>query len=846
MENKVLFIRMLLLSLLLPIKVELTNGFESTTTALIPSKKLCSDLAPSNCKLSLASKDFNVDGKMLTLVNELTCQTYEFNNRTLDDFIKFNKYCFSSSNFLTDLHSLFTIAIKSSSRWSIINDSFTFFKVQEFIAFKSIKLVNFKGFDIESQITIGLFELAPVFIVLQMDLNLYKRSRLVKSCEDFENSKSREFIFRSNENLFIGGIKIVRPNMKYPICSLFFRSAQLGSINLAYVANSYHMKNQLTFSHPNNLPLTADLNTLILNFIIEESYNIDLETKLMHPGIFLRMVYFTMNGHFNSIETELFKNFKQLKFIYFYVDPFRQVIRKQGIEWINYINSHIDVDYMNRGEIIYHREDFVNVILTNSREFYSDRQNHFFYDKDFCLFHKFPFRQLIFIRMGLNEDTLKYRNKTSFTCTELFLSQYYLDHEALISPFVIYKNLKLKASNFTACGFDRRLKLCNKSNLSFSPAKSGTLTSFDVLVVFEIILILLGPLQSSFGIVTNCLTIFVILNKKNKETMRENHYIYMSLHCFSNLIIFISQLMSLMSECQYPFGFFCSSIKSFVGVQYIKIIFGEYLNNLFRLMSNFTYLGFSLCRLSKIGTQHNKLTVFISELKIKKFMIGAFLFSASMSISKAIQYRINLVNIDVSYPITFSSMIGGWQNKSGFIAIFVLNIIYNILNYFLFVFVHLVVDCILIKTLWQVMRERVNKMKEMKRSVKEIENVSKENEESKRRAIFMVIINSTLNFCTKIPLMIMSVNDLRILIQRPFFELENEDPLTIKIFNNYEKFETAYSFKYFCWTQHSCQVIQSFGNCLFLFSTTTVLFFLKHFDKNFKLAFSECFSNKKR
>ena len=131
-------------------------------------------------------------------------------------------------------------------------------------------------------------------------------------------------------------------------------------------------------------------------------------------------------------------------------------------------------------------------------------------------------------------------------------------------------------------------------------------------------------------------------------------------------------------------------------------------------------------------------------------------------------------------------------------------------------------------------------MREMKRSEKEMDKASRENEESKRRAVIMVVCNSTLNFCLKIPILIPALNDFRILVNA--FSL----PYRFQQIPNFLiLFDSPLKFKYYCVTEKSCQIFQAFGNCLFLVSLSTILFFLKHFDMNFKCAFKRVFANRK-
>lgn len=317
----------------------------------------------------------------------------------------------------------------------------------------------------------------------------------------------------------------------------------------------------------------------------------------------------------------------------------------------------------------------------------------------------------------------------------------------------------------------------------------------------------------------------------------------MSLHCLSNVLISLIQIISLINECQYPFSIFCSSIRPAVGVQYVKIIVCEYFNWVFRLLSNFTYLGFSICRLAKIGDHHCRFTMFVYELDMKKYMAFSLLISAGLSVCKALQFSVNIEFPEFAYPTPFiqSPKTWIWDSEKSFIAIFVMNILSNFINYFVFVFVHLIVDLVLVRKLWLVIREKEEKLNEMKRSEKEMEKTKKENDESKRRAVFMVVLNSTLNFCSKIPLLIPALADFRHLIFTSSNSV-NESVGTVMTQNVLKAFGSSLNFKFYCASQKSCIIFESFGNLLFLVSFSATLFFLKHFDMNFKQAYQQTVS----
>ena len=448
-------------------------------------------------------------------------------------------------------------------------------------------------------------------------------------------------------------------------------------------------------------------------------------------------------------------------------------------------------------------------------------------DVDFCLFRQFPFKQMIFIRR-------LYFINIFYSCTDLWLFQF-----LKLTPYVFSEQQFkiLNVSNFTACNFERRLALCNKTTWHRKKEKNpGKLSLFDFMLVFQLTLMVLTSLLSAYAIFSNLLTIYVIFHKKNVKITREKHYIYMSLHCVTNVFIATIQILNLMSECQYPIGIYCSSIRLVKGIQYVKIIFGEYMNSVFRLLSNFTYLGFSLCRMSKIGKEHGKLIVYMNEkLSIKVYVVVCLFVSASLSVCKALQFDINLIDPEYGAPVPFiQSPSRMWFFNAGYVAITIINTIYDIINYFFFVLVHLVVDLVLISKLKQVIKEKEEKAIQMMAFSSEEDRgkAFKENEESKRRAFSMVFFSSVLNVITKVPSMITSINDMRLLII---------NPLNIKDVAQFDRqpLATNLTFRYFCVTDSTCDLFQSCGNCLFIFSLCSIMHFLKHFDKNFKTAFQQ-------
>lgn len=206
---------------------------------------------------------------------------------------------------------------------------------------------------------------------------------------------------------------------------------------------------------------------------------------------------------------------------------------------------------------------------------------------------------------------------------------------------------------------------------------------------------------------------------------------------------------------------------------------------------------------------------------------------------KSLQFDINVDIPELAYPLPFiqNPQRFGWQFRPGYVAITAVNAFYDFINYFVFVCIHLVADLVLIKKLTKVLMEKEVKMRQMKFSEIEIEKVCKENQEAKRGACLMVVLNSIFNMLTKVPSIMTSLNDLRVLIFKPFEPPKQYD----YILYSFNYFELSYSFRFFCYAYNSCLALQNTGNCLYLVSLSSVLFFLKSFDKNFKNAYKKVF-----
>lgn len=257
-------------------------------------------------------------------------------------------------------------------------------------------------------------------------------------------------------------------------------------------------------------------------------------------------------------------------------------------------------------------------------------------------------------------------------------------------------------------------------------------------------------------------------------------------------------------------------------------------------MSNLVYVGFALNRLSLVGKDHDMITQFVSRLSITKFLIFSTVFSIMVSIVKPLQYNIYrfvLPYPEVDVPILFTSQdLNNIENKKSKL-IFIFNSVYDLINYCLFVGVNMVIDIVLLGRLRRVTKEREAKFNCQSEKLRN--KIKEENYKSVRDVIVLVLMNSLLNFLLKIPITITTLNDFRLEIS-----ISTQDFGITPDFNRAYRF--SFTFDKFCYLDRACRLFLKFGQFLYILSLSNNLFFMKRFDKKFRLFYqSFCLLSKK-
>lgn len=353
----------------------------------------------------------------------------------------------------------------------------------------------------------------------------------------------------------------------------------------------------------------------------------------------------------------------------------------------------------------------------------------------------------------------------------------------------------------------------------------------------------MSPLANIFGIISNSIVLYVLIKTANKNSQQKNQeefktkqYSYIKIYSCLNIVISILQLISLINKCQQPFGIFCSPIRTNVIVQYFHMILNEFFKHFFVSVANFTYIGFALNRLSLVGSDHNRLTRFVSDLAIFKYMTFTLIFSTAISVIKPLRYEINRSFYlgHQTYPILFVHDYEIREKSSlGFLFRFLFNVIYDLINFFLFVIFNLIIDLMLLAKIRQVCREREARLADQSEACKE--KIKQANENSIHEVISFVVTSMLSNFSLKLILCLITLNDFRILVANFTFLRK----MRFLVETNWTSF--PYNMKYFCHLEKSCENLQNLGEFLFFLSLSTNFFLMKRFDRNFKDAFQKIF-----
>ena len=720
----------------------------------------------------------------------------------------------------------------------ILDKSFDFRSIAKLMVIE-IVFDRLKGIDVNA--AVDFKNVNPMQYLDGYNLNLkFLDSRLamyengVESDKCSENESSNNgsdffsiFQYYSSPHTFIS---IENLSNKNKLCPMIFKNVEISSISFIYVENSFYRRNSFEFMESKQI----DQKTTIYNVYFKECHMFDFNKKILNPSVFKEVKTILFDGTINSIQVDVFKPFKNLRKLDITIVYVESMFRRIGIEWTKSLNSDINVNISNQSEIS-NKAGFIFDLCFQENVFkYEEKIYNRFPIEDFCLYRDFPFEQLVLL------GTSYFHNEP--TCTDLWLFQLYepvakagLDGFCNIMTYTQIVNYLKNQSLIESCRFKERLELCNKTNFMANNKHQNKRDWLESFLFFEFMILILSPLIYLLGLVSNIIVIIVI--SKYFANLKEKHYLYMRINAVTNSILMIIYLLSLATECQYPFGLYCSKIHDFKAIFYFKVIVIEYLGNTLKLISNFSYIAFSLSRTLLIGKDHGSfLKLFSNDIKnLKKYIITVILISLVSNIVRILQYDLSqnfayhrksplLINEFFVVVYHFDEL----KREDKIIKlILIFKGISDLINNLLFVVLNFIVDVYMTVRLKRTLDEKMNTNDPKTKKLKT---------DAVLKSILMIVLNAFVNIILKLPLLIVSLHDIHV----SFTYIT--DFLRKLVMSEFFIYNQTFFFQTICIQNIYCSILERFFNLLVTISFSINIFFYYNFDNNFKVYFLKLFN----
>ena len=667
------------------------------------------------------------------------------------------------------------------------------------------------------------------FVILRLStLDFYHKNKKLTTCKEFTeaaNETNPRSIFQIISKLS-NELHLPLAESKNRLCPFAFKDFHINHLNILG-ENSFYSQKILSFT--NNSIGYLNSTIIELEFSIN---NVELNMDFLHPDVFNQLQRMSILSKVKKIHPDLFMWLNKVNLIQLKNEIIRSLMHNGGIEWIRNINKEAYCNLENSSEVDLSRIKYIFVECFNNLN--SPPLIEVFPDEDFCLYKDFPVNQLVVIFEFCLSELESGILHDKITCTYLWItrSYKYLVNFYYMGPLKASMQNLLNSSDYKSvsnCNFEKKLELCNKSSF----VAKNFITYFEIsegMKMTESVINILSYILCIFGIITNLLIIITISSKKNKEEFKRcKHYSYLRLNSICSCLILLIRIISWLNQCIYPFQVFCPIIRKTIFMQYFKIIVEEVLMTTLKFMNSFTYIGFAFNRISLIGKDHNKLVKFMSDLGIKKYIGVTLLISIGLSVIKFFEYDINSGYPFESYPISYeyTNLITDDNNKS--LTVYILNLISDFFNYFIFLIINFSIDIGMIVKLRQTLNEKLEKSKEYSSKAQQ-EKKRIENETAIDKTRSMIIWNISLNLVLKLPAISYSIFHLYNIILKSNFL-------------NHPRF-TRFIMS-MCVDGHLCRVLFQFPDFLYLFYISIQIFFYKHYDKKFSSSYDKIFHNKK-
>ncbi|CAF0866779.1 unnamed protein product [Brachionus calyciflorus] len=575
----------------------------------------------------------------------------------------------------------------------------------------------------------------------------YYKNKIIESCSDIKDLNLVSFfnIISFEEVTFERYRKIKK------ICPYIFKNINFRILYVYPMFDTFYLKNIIVFEKvPYDIQINATITELSLQYLVKFKLN----EYSLNINLFKELRSLNLIGNIETIQGNFLNNFKNLRQINFDGQNFRRTAHNTKLKWIYDLNPNFKIDSKNISQLALNLRNVIKIsVIFNSPSYVnSDSNENFihldkaFPDVDFCLYKDFPFDNLII--MAFDTYHLDRVTNLHVTCSVVWLVHPAVLFTALYEtpikdPYLAEQLLKSHMNAYETCNFPMRIALCSLNQTLTKIKHQTTLDlffyTFFLLEAFNFFLI---PLSCLFGLILNGLTFYLITKlDSNKNHKIDKQFYYMKMNAIFNLLICLIELMRPLYIWSFLSG---NGIWHNVLVQYIKIIFNEFLYNLLKFLSSSSYILFSSIRCSLVGQEHFFLDKLMNynpkKLLYKMILIGFFL-----NLIKLFSFEINYFDPFFDYPSPKSYNYVVENNIKGAILISSLNLLCDFVNYILFIILHLILDIILIFKLRDTLKRRKEKFPEMSMT---------KSDEFQYKSLGMVILNTSFNFFLRLPGMI--------------------------------------------------------------------------------------------
>lgn len=277
----------------------------------------------------------------------------------------------------------------------ILDNSFQLLNVSKHIVINNIVFFNdqfgphiffrnLRGFSVDLALEVPEYHNWFEFHNCEFSFFAGHSKNRIKSCDEYRNSidddesaSRKNFILNwASRDGLEKKLELVFHNslFKAPVCPLAFRKARIFELLFSGMINSYYKTNKIRFI--NEITSNETLDALIVKFSVQNSYGLILNDELISKSVFENTTEFLLDGMLNAIHDDFFVSFRKLKEISFNPKYFRDLVIKQGIEWLKAINQHIRV---NLSDVNSMKSNMDNMVRIGFRlVFYVFVQIHFY------------------------------------------------------------------------------------------------------------------------------------------------------------------------------------------------------------------------------------------------------------------------------------------------------------------------------------------------------------------------------------------------------------------------------------------------------------------------------------